>query len=220
MAAPPQQIDRAAEILARGGVIAFPTETVYGLAARVGDDAAVQRLFELKGRPRTRPMSICVADREGLETYAARVPSAARRLADALWPGPLTLVLPRRADVPDVVTGGGETVGIRVPDHPVALALLRALERRCGPGSGVAAPSANRFGEPPPTTASGVIEALGQPAAGRSEAPDLVLDGGRCPGGVPSTVLLCASERPRVLRPGAISREALERLLGAPVDPP
>jgi L-threonylcarbamoyladenylate synthase len=187
----------ARDIIRAGGVVGMPTETVYGLAANALDARAVLGIYEAKGRPRFDPLIVHVADAEQAWTLAE--PSRrARLLAEHCWPGPLTLVLPRRALVPDIVTSGLDTVAIRVPDHPMALALIRA----CGP---LAAPSANRFGRISPTTCAHVHEQF-------SDRALLVLDGGPCRIGIESTVLM--PDPPLILRPGGISREQLEHLLG------
>lgn len=193
-----------ARILAAGGLVAFPTETVYGLGADARNPDAVARIFTAKGRPTDHPLICHIASVDDLAPLVAEVTPAARALADAFWPGPLTLVMPRSAAVPDAVTGGRDTVAIRVPDHPVALALLRAF------GGPVAAPSANRFGRPSPTRADDVRDELG-------DAVDLVLDGGPCAIGVESTVLDLASDPPQVLRPGGISADDIARVMNAPV---
>ena len=197
-------IVRAAEILRRGGLVAFPTETVYGLGADAGNPAALARLYAVKGRPGNHPVIVHVGAPSQLADWAADVPEAARRLGDALWPGPLTVVVRRAASVPDAVTGGGDTVGVRVPDQPVALALLRAF------GSGIAAPSANRFGRVSPTTADDVRADLGDDV-------DLVLDDGPCTVGVESTIVDCTGDELAILRPGGVSRERIEAVSGGPV---
>ena len=200
-AADPEAIERAAAVLRRGGLVAFPTETVYGLGANAFDPRAVARVFEVKARPSFDPLIVHVHDASELpRVVAASGDPRVGRLAARFWPGPLTLVLPRRAEVPDIVTSGLDTVGVRVPSHPAALALLRAA----GP---VAAPSANPFGYVSPTTAAHVAERLGH-------AVDLVLDGGPCPVGVESTILSLADDPPRLLRPGGVAREDLESALG------
>ena len=184
------QVGRAADILRSGGLVAFPTETVYGLGADAADEEAVKKIFALKGRPADHPVIVHLASVATLGDWA-EVPGIAYALAEAFWPGPLTLILKRRAWVPDVVTGGQATVGLRVPAHPVALALLRRF------GGGVAAPSANRFGRVSPTTAAHV----------RAEFGDVVpvLDGGACRVGLESTILDLSGGAPKVLRPGAVS---------------
>lgn len=197
----PQAIARAAEVIRRGGLVAFPTETVYGLGADAFNPEAVARIFEAKGRPAHDPIIVHVADVEELARVARDVPPVARRLAEAFWPGPLTLVLPRADAVPPVVTAGGETVAVRCPAHPVALALIRASQ------TPIAAPSANRFGHTSPTTAQHVLDDL-------DGHFDLLLDGGPTPVGVESTVLDLTAEVPTILRPGGVPREALEAVLG------
>jgi L-threonylcarbamoyladenylate synthase len=200
-ASDPEAIARAADVLRRGGLVAFPTETVYGLGACAFDARAVARVFEAKARPSFDPLIVHVADaaelpRVALGTGDARV----ERLAARFWPGPLTLVLPRHPHVPDIVTSGLDTVGVRVPSHPAARALLRAA----GP---LAAPSANPFGYVSPTTAAHVADRLGH-------VVDLVLDGGPCPVGVESTILSLAADPPLLLRPGGVAPEDLESALG------
>lgn len=198
------RVREAAARLAAGKLVAFPTETVYGLGADASNPAAVARIFAAKGRPADHPLIVHLPDAELLEDWASEVTSAARRLAACFWPGPLTLILPRAAKVPLEVTGGQNSVGLRVPAHPVALALLRTF------GGGVAAPSANRFGRVSPTTADHVAEELG-------DAVDYILDGGPCQVGVESTILSLVGDAPRLLRPGGIPHSALEAALGAPV---
>ncbi len=197
----PAAIARAAEILRAGGLVAFPTETVYGLGADGLNPAAVARLFEAKGRPATDPVILHIADLDALPRLAQEVPPAAWTLVRRFWPGPLTVVLPKQPVVPDLVTAGLPTVAIRMPAHPVALALIRAA------GTPIAAPSANRFGHTSPTTAQHVLEDLG----GRI---DLILDAGPTPIGVESTVLDLTRPVPTILRPGGLPREALEAAIG------
>ena len=209
----PADIDRAAQLLEEGGIVAFPTETVYGIGALATDESAVERVFRIKGRPKDRALIVHLHDASGIDAFAMDVPDWARRLGEEVWPGPLTLVLPARPGVSPLVTGGQSTVGLRVPDHPIALLLLSELVARRGVSAAIAAPSANKFGEPPPTTAAGVIAGLGAPEVGDDLHPDMILDGGECPGGVPSTVLACEAEGPRILRQGAISAEAIEAIL-------
>jgi L-threonylcarbamoyladenylate synthase len=201
-------IARAAETLRRGGLVAFPTETVYGLGADATQPAAVRAIFAAKGRPADHPVIVHVAAAQALDRWAQAVPAAAWRLAAAFWPGPLTLVLPRAAEVDDVVTGGQDTIGLRCPAHPWAQALLAAF------GGALAAPSANRFGRISPTTAAHVRADLGQKPDG---VVDLILDGGACPVGIESTIVDLSAEAPRLLRPGAITRAQLEAQLGAPL---
>jgi L-threonylcarbamoyladenylate synthase len=197
-------ISRAAETLRRGGLVAFPTETVYGLGADADNAAALTRLYAVKGRPGEHPVIVHVGAPAQLAEWAADVPVAARRLADALWPGPLTLVVRRAPRVLDGVTGGGDTVGVRVPDQPVALALLDAF------GGGIAAPSANRFGHVSPTTAEDVRDDLGDDI-------DVVLDDGPCTVGVESTIVDCTGDELVILRPGDVTRERVEEVSGQKV---
>lgn len=213
---PSEHIDVAVAALRAGKVVAFPTETVYGIGAVASNAKAVDRIFTLKGRPKSRPLIVHLHARAGLESFASRVPDYAARLAEALWPGPLTLVCSRQDHVLDEVTGGGDTVAVRVPDHPVALALIEALNGEGQPVVGVAAPSANRFGEAPATTAQQVLEGLGAP--GTTNGPDVILDGGQCPGALPSTILSCVGQWPRLLRRGATPLEAIEQVVGRFVD--
>ncbi len=197
-------VQEAAVILRHGGLVAFPTETVYGLGADAGNPAAVARLYAVKARPRNHPLIVHIGNAGQLERWANDVPALARRLAERFWPGPLTLILRRSARVPDAVTGGQETVGLRVPDHPLALALLAAF------GGGIAAPSANRFGRLSPTTAAHVRSELG-------DAVDRILDGGPCRVGIESTIVDLSTGRPRLLRPGAITPTELEAAMGEPL---
>jgi L-threonylcarbamoyladenylate synthase len=197
-------LERAVEILRGGGVVGLPTETVYGLAADATNELAVRRIFAVKGRPADHPLIVHVATTDAARPWARTWPAEAEALARAFWPGPLTLVLPRTALASDAVTGGQDTVALRVPAHPLARAVLQAL------GGGVAAPSANRFGGVSPTTAQHVREDLG---------PDvpLVLDGGPCEVGVESTIVDLSSGAPAVLRPGGISPAQLASVLGREV---
>ena len=202
-----EPILRAADLLRAGGVVAFPTETVYGLGADGTNEQALRRIFTIKGRPADHPLIVHIAAAGQMEDWACEIPPPAYALAERFWPGPLTLILRRRAGVHDLVTGGQETVGLRVPAHPVALALLTAF------GGGVAAPSANRFGRVSPTRAEHVRQELGA-------GPDLILDGGDCPVGVESTIVSLVGETPVLLRPGGISPQAIERVLGQAVGRP
>jgi len=195
----PETVARAVRVLRSGGLVAFPTETVYGLGADASQPDAVARIFEVKGRPASRPLTVHLAPSADPAAWGSFDERAAR-LARSFWPGPLTLVVPAVSSVPDLVTAGGETVGLRVPDHPHAIALLTAF------GGGVAAPSANRSGHLSPTEAHHVRDDLGQDV-------DFILDGGACPGGMESTVVSLAGV-PRVLRPGAIATTSLSRVLG------
>ncbi|MFC5909146.1 L-threonylcarbamoyladenylate synthase [Streptacidiphilus monticola] len=200
-------IEEAAGVLRAGGLVALPTETVYGLGANAEDPAAVSRIFQVKGRPPSHPLIVHIGGAEHLDDWVGHVPATARLLAEHFWPGPLTLVLRRGPRVPLEATGGLETVAVRVPDHPVALALLSAF------GGGVTAPSANRFGSVSPTTADHVRAELG-------DAVDFVLDGGSCEVGVESTIVDATGEVPAILRPGGVTREDLEAVLGRPVEVP
>lgn len=200
---PSNTINAAAELLRNGGLVAFPTETVYGLGANACDPVAVRRIFEAKGRPADHPLIIHLHSPENLDFWAQDITEAGWRLAEHFWPGPLTLILKRR-HAPLTVTGGQETVGIRIPDHPVALALLKAF------GGGIAAPSANRFGRVSPTRAKHVRAELG-------DRVDLILEGGPCRVGVESTILSLVDDQPRLLRPGAISLSALQEVLGTEI---
>ncbi len=202
----PERIAQAAAVLRARGLVAFPTETVYGLGANALDAAAVGRIFAAKGRPAHNPVIVHVAGAADVEQVAADWPASAARLAERFWPGPLTLVLPRKPTGPAAVTAGGPTVAVRVPAHPVALVLLRAA------GVPVAAPSANRSSHLSPTQAAHVLRDL----EGRI---DLVLDGGPCPGGIESTVLDLTTRPPRLLRPGLVTQPELEAVLGTAVLP-
>ncbi|GGN43189.1 threonylcarbamoyl-AMP synthase [Streptomyces kronopolitis] len=188
-------------MLRAGGLVALPTETVYGLGANAEDSAAVSRIVQVKERPPSHPLIVHIASAEHLDDWVQDVSATARLLAEHFWPGPLTLVLRRGPRVPLEATGGLETVAVRVPHHPVALALLSAF------GGGVTAPSANRFGSVSPTTADHVRAELG-------DRVDFVLDGGRCEVGVESTIVDATGEIPTVLRPGGVTREDLEAALG------
>jgi L-threonylcarbamoyladenylate synthase len=194
------EIRRAAEHLRAGRLVGFPTETVYGLGANALSPEAVARIFEAKGRPRTSPLIVHVASAEAASEVVSQWPEAAQKLAAKFWPGPLTLVLPKQPVIPDIVTAGLGTVGVRVPAHPVALALLREC------GLPLAAPSANRFTELSPTTALHVRQGLGDRVA-------YILDGGACTVGIESTVLSLAEE-PTIFRPGGISRAQIEAIIG------
>lgn len=195
---------QAAEVLRRGGLVALPTETVYGLAGDAENELAVRRIFAAKGRPSAHPLIVHIADVARLGEWAREIPAEARALASAFWPGPLTLVLKRTARALDAVTGGQDTVALRVPGHPLAREVLAAF------GGGVAAPSANRFGGVSPTTAEHVRADLGAEV-------DLIVDGGPCAVGVESTIVDLSSGAPAVLRPGGVPLEELSRVLGRPV---
>ncbi|MGC8528965.1 MAG: L-threonylcarbamoyladenylate synthase [Leptospirillia bacterium] len=197
----PGELERAVAHLEAGMTVVFPTETVYGLGADASNPNAVKRIFAIKGRPANHPLIVHMASGELLDAWADPVPFEAWRLAERFWPGPLTLVLPRARHVSTVVTGGQDTVAVRVPDHPVAAALLQAF------GRGLAAPSANRFGRLSPTTAGHVREEFGEGAG-------MILDGGPCRIGVESTIVSLVGEIPVILRPGAISAGEIRELLG------
>jgi len=194
-----------------GNLVAFPTETVYGLGADATNLHAVEKVYEVKGRPSNHPLIVHIASMDRMGDWASDVPEYAIGLARNFWPGPMTLVLKRSELAGDFVTGGQDTVGLRVPDHVVALALLGAFEK--AGGKGIAAPSANRFGHVSPTTAAAVVEELGD----HLSKNDLVLDGGACEVGVESTIIDCTGFHPRVLRPGAISEVMIEKSIGLKV---
>ncbi|MEX2500677.1 MAG: L-threonylcarbamoyladenylate synthase [Wenzhouxiangellaceae bacterium] len=200
-----QDLKRAAQMLREGALVAFPTETVYGLGADAANPDAVARIFRAKGRPAEHPVIVHLPSAKDLPHWASHVPESAHRLADTFWPGPLTLVLRRADGVSDAITGGQETVGLRVPGNPVALALLYAF------GGALAAPSANRFGHVSPTTADHVIEEFGDEVAA-------VVDGGQCSVGVESTIVDLTGSQPRLLRPGMIRVDAIEAELAEPLE--
>lgn len=197
----PAELAKAAGVLRSGGLVAFPTETVYGLGADASNEEAVARIFAAKGRPADHPLIVHLAQVDDIARWARDVPASAWRVAERFWPGPLTLILKRAAGVSDAVTGGQDTVGLRMPDHPVALDLLRAF------GGGIAAPSANRFGRVSPTSAAHVLAELG-------DAVDCVIDGGACAVGLESTILDLSGKHPRLLRPGAVTPAVLAETLG------
>jgi len=199
--ATPENILRAAEVLRKGGLVAFPTETVYGLGANALDIHAVGRIFTAKERPAEDPLIIHLSRRSNLKQVAQSIPALAQTLAERFWPGPLTLILPKQPAVPDLVTAGLNTVAVRVPAHPIALALIEAADVP------VAAPSANRFGHTSPTTAQHVWHDL-------QARIDILLDGGPTPIGVESTVLDVSSDPPCILRPGGVTREQLQAVIG------
>ena len=195
----------AVEALRRGQLVGLPTETVYGLAADARNEAAIRRVFAAKGRPADHPLIVHLHAFRQLSVWVREVPAAARQLADAFWPGPLTLVLQRRDGVSPLITGGQDSIAVRVPAHPLARALLAAF------GDGLVAPSANRFGRISPTCAAHVADELGDAVGG-------VLDGGDCPVGIESTIVSLLEGTPRILRPGSISAEAIGRVLGTAPD--
>ena len=202
--------DAAANLLA-GGLVAFPTETVYGLGADACNADAVARIYSVKGRPADHPLIVHVASMDGLGDWADDVPGYAISLARDFWPGPMTLVVKRSGLAGDFVTGGQDTVGVRVPNHPVALGLLEAFQR--DGGKGVAAPSANRFGNVSPTTAQAVSDELSDYLADG----DQILDGGACEVGVESTIIDCTGDVPKILRPGAITAQMITQSTGLEV---
>lgn len=193
-------INHAADLLRQGCLVAFPTETVYGLGADAKNPVAVAAIFKAKGRPADHPLIVHIADIDSLGDWASEVPETALKLADRFWPGPLAIILNKKPEVPLAVTGGQQTVGLRMPDHPVALALLKSF------GGGIAAPSANRFCRISPTQAKHVSEELG-------DAVDIILDGGSCQVGVESTIIDLSGSKPRLLRPGHITRQQIEAVL-------
>jgi L-threonylcarbamoyladenylate synthase len=196
----PDDIAFAASVLRSGGLVAFPTETVYGLGADAANERAVMTVFSTKGRPADHPLIVHLATAAEMTHWARDIPDDAWRIAERFWPGPLTLILRRAQGVSDAVTGGQDTIGLRVPAHPVALALLKAF------GGGIAAPSANRFGRISPTSAAHVLAEFGH-------SLPCVIDGGRCEIGLESTILDLSAGSPRVLRPGAITPAALNQIL-------
>ena len=197
-------IGEAVDALTAGGLVAIPTETVYGLAAIADRPEAVRRIYTVKGRPSDHPLIVHLAAADALDGWVTDVPTAATILADACWPGPLTMLLPRGPRTGDWITGGRSTVGVRVPAHPLTLALLERLD------SGVAAPSANRFGKVSPTTAQHVLDDLGHLL---DPARDRILDGGACQVGVESTIVDLTTDPPQLLRAGAIDADTVDRLL-------
>ena len=202
-----EAIAAAVRALRAGDLLGLPTETVYGLAADAASDAAVAKIFAAKGRPSDHPLIVHVADAAGVAHFAARVPDFAQKLIDAFWPGPLTLILPRRPDVGAAAAGGQDSIGLRCPSHPVAQAVLRAGAD--AGGHGLAAPSANQFGRVSPTTAAHVQAEFGDSL--------LVLDGGACEVGIESTIIDCTRGAPVLLRPGRISRAQVEAVCGQPL---
>ena len=199
-----QSIQQAAELLSRGQLVAFPTETVYGLGADAANPDAVAKIFAAKGRPANHPLIVHIADIAQLADWAESVPDTALRLAQAFWPGPLTLILNKKPNVPAIITGGQNTIALRIPNNPVALQLLQAF------GRGIAAPSANRFGRISPTQAQHVADDLG-------DRVNFILDGGPCAVGLESTILDLSDDVPAILRPGRITRSQIKAVLKAEV---
>ena len=204
--ASPEAITQAVQAISAGQLLGLPTETVYGLAADAARPDAVARIFAAKGRPSNHPLIVHVADADGVAHFARDVPAFAQRLMAAFWPGPLTLILPRRPDVGEATAGGQDSIGVRCPSHPVAQAVLQALALATPPVWGLAAPSANQFGRVSPTTAAHVAGEFGDSL--------LVLDGGPCGVGIESTIVDCTRGAPVLLRPGAISRAQVEAACG------
>lgn len=200
----PQDINQAVSILRQGGLVGMPTETVYGLAADARNPEALRKIFLAKQRPSDHPLIVHIADIVQLPQWTPSISPLVLKLAKAFWPGPMTLILPKADDVSDLITGKQTTIGIRIPSHPVAQALLKAF------GSGVAAPSANRFGHISPTTAEAVREELG-------DAVDMVLDGGQCDVGVESTIIDVSRGEPVILRPGMLLKTDIEAVLHGPL---
>lgn len=200
----PAALSRAARLLAEGGLVAFPTETVYGLGARADDDGAVAAIFAAKGRPADHPLIVHLASPDAATRFASEIPAVAQRLIDAFWPGPLTLILPRRQGVATAAAGGHASIGLRCPAHPVAQALLKAADALGV--AGVAAPSANRFGRISATQATHVVAEFGNEL--------LVLDAGACALGIESAIVDCTRARPVLLRPGVLTRAAIEGAAG------
>lgn len=198
-------IDKAAVLLRQGELVAFPTETVYGLGADASNPEAVAKIFAAKGRPADHPLIVHLPGDDHLDRWARDIPATARELTKAFWPGPLTLILKRQPGVIDAVTGGQDTVGLRVPGHPMALELIRAFGGE--KGGGLAAPSANRFGRISPTTAQHVRDDIGDAVA-------MILDGGPCRVGIESTILDLSGDEPAILRPGMIAAADIARILG------
>jgi L-threonylcarbamoyladenylate synthase len=205
-------IKNAATSLINGNLVAFPTETVYGLGADACNEEAVARIYEVKGRPTDHPLIVHVSSINNLDRWAKRIPEYAIKLARAYWPGPMTLILPRTELAKDFITGGQNNVGIRVPVHTVALELLKEFEAQGG--LGVAAPSANRFGKVSPTSADDVKAELSDYLS----SDDLILDGGPCLVGVESTIINCTNTIPTILRPGAITAVMINELLGTNIE--
>ena len=203
-------IDQAAALIAAGELVAFPTETVYGLGARADSDDAVAKIFALKGRPTGHPLIVHVADRAGADRFAATIPPVATRLVEAFWPGPLTVIVARRPGVAEAAAAGQGTIGLRCPAHPVAHALLAKAAEAGVPG--IAAPSANRFGRVSATTAAHVVEELGDEL--------LVIDGGAARIGIESAIVDCSTGSPVLLRPGILTRDRIETAAGAAVRQP
>jgi len=206
----PAALQRAAAELAAGALVAFPTETVYGLGARADDDAAVAAIFAAKGRPADHPLIVHVLDAAAAQAFAREWPATAQKLADAFWPGPLTVIVPRRAGIGGASAAGQDSIGLRCPSHPVARALLEAAAALGV--AGVSGPSANRFGRISPTTAAHVFEEFGDAMT--------IVDGGACDAGIESAIVDCSRRAPALLRPGVLTRAQIEAALGEPLRDP
>ena len=195
-----KQIKKAISILKKGGVVAYPTDTVYGLGASITDVSAIDRIFQVKGRPKGMALPVLLADKAQMKTIVTSIPPSALRLADVFFPGALTIILSKSDAVPNIITGGGQTIAFRIPNHPIPLALIKGL------GKPIVGTSANLSGHPSALTAVEVQTQIG-------DKIDMVLDGGRCPGGIESTVVDLSGEKPVVRRQGAISIEELRKIL-------
>lgn len=206
------EIEKAAKILSEGGLVAIPTETVYGLAADAENETAVKAIYEAKRRPANHPLIVHLASAEAIRHWAREIPEDAIKLTKAFWPGPLTIVLKRSPNAKDFITGGQDTVALRCPSHPLTRELLKVFD--AGKGRGVAAPSANTFGKISPTAAQHVRDDLGEKPEGKV---DFILDGGTCSVGIESTILDLTGDAPRILREGEISGEMISQVLGKPV---
>ena len=202
------EIERAAKALFDGHLVAFPTETVYGLGADATSEEAVSRIYSVKGRPTDHPLIVHISSINQLDKWAINIPEYALKIANEFWPGPMTLILKRSGLAKDFITGGQDTVGLRVPAHPVAQELLAAFEKFGGPG--IAAPSANRFGAVSATSSYDVIDEIGSLLLG----DDVVIDGGRTPVGIESTIVDCTRKRPLILRPGSVSPSMIQEVKG------
>jgi len=194
-----QQVEQAITILKQGGIVACPTDTVYGVVAAINIEPAVERIYRIKGRPRSQALPILLADKSQMADVAKIVPLVAWRLADKFWPGALTLVLLKSESVPDIVTGGGKTVAVRMANHPMPVAIIRGL------GVHIVGTSANLSGHPSALTAEEVRTQIG-------DRVDMIIDGGRCPGGIESTIVDLSGEEPRIIRQGAIPPEEIEQV--------
>ena len=210
-----ETISSAAKVLKEGNLVAFPTETVYGLGADAENESAVKRIYEVKGRPQDHPLIIHISEISDLDIWAQDIPEYAIKLARDFWPGPMTLILKRKNIAKDFITGKQETVGLRIPAQPIALALINAFKRLGG--KGIAAPSANRFGKVSPTTAEAVSDEL---LKYLNPQTDRILDGGPCLVGIESTIINCTDSNPQILRPGFITSQMAEESTGLKVDNP